>query len=1061
MSAECQVRANEKNYVLGIDLGVLSLGWAVVEYAGDKPVGILKTGARIWEYSDASTLTVQKGQETPPGQERRQARQQRRQIFRRAQRLRRTCSVLQAMGLLDPGRRNSRARKQLWETVDQQAKEWLKSNIPGLADDPQLDHKFVYHLRAAALDHPLPKILLARVFFHLAQRRGFQSNRRVVSRSEEEGEVKKAISLLEHEISESGCRTLGGYFATLDPYTTRIRGRWTSRKMYQDEFERIWSAQIAINPGILDLSQKSRLFKAIFYQRPLKSQKRLVGRCSLEVIVRRGPDGPREVRPRQAALASLEAQRIRYMQRINDLEFTDPEGERRTPTQLEREQLYQLAETVEEISFSQIRKALGIPTGKKGAEWECNLERGGETKIPGNKTAARLRKILGNKTWDGFSESDQKKLVDTILAYLSPEALQSHLENVWKFDSDTARQLSNIELEQGYHSFSRRAIRKLLPLMHQGKRLNEAIKAVYGHTGRLRSVQERLPPVWKVMPELRNPLLVRALTELRKVINNLIRKFGKPQYIRIELGRELKLGKKRRQELAKEMRKREAERERAAKVIEETLHRKARPNEILKYLLADECDWECPYTGKKISVLTLLGDQPQFDVEHIWPFDRTLDDSFGNKTLCYHEENRQVKGNKTPFEAYSDSPDRWREILERVKRFKGPFAKEKLRRFLAADIPQDFPMRHLSDTRWITTAAADYLGYLYGGRIDSEGRQRVFTVTGPLTALIRRGWNLDGILGGPEKNRFDYRQHAIDAIVIALIDQAIVQQISLLSSRLWGTDRPTAVQLPEPWPSFYHDAKNAILNIVVSHRISRRLSGALHEQTHYAPPDNNGRTKIRKPLAALSAKEVENIVDDTIRKYVQHALANAEKKSPKEFFGNPENLPVLKGKNNHVAVVKSVRVWVSAKPVAVGNGDRVRYVKPGNNHHIEIYAIVDEHGNPVKYDGRCVTLLEAVQRKRRGEPVVCRNHGPNTRFLFSLSKNECIEWTNENGEKELLRVVGIADNDIEFRLLYDARPSNLVREAKDRIRGGYSKLFERRARKVLVTPLGEVLPAHD
>lgn len=1062
MFREPEVRINEKSYILGIDLGVLSLGWAAIAYEDGQPMGILAMGARAWEYSDASTLTVQKGQEQPPGQERRKARQHRRQLFRRAQRLRRTYRALQEMGLLPPGQRNSESRKKLWDAIDHQAKKWLRENIPGLASDPLLDHTFIYHLRTAALDYALPKPLLARVFFHLSQRRGFLSNRRTKSGDEDECAVKKGISVLQQEISNHKGRTLGEYLSTLNPFLKRLRERWTSRKMYQEEFERIWEAQTARNPGSLDPNHKSRLFKAIFHQRPLKSQKKFVGCCSLEVIIRQGPNGACEVRPRRAPLASLEAQRIRYMQRINDLEFNTPDGQRRVLTQTEREQLYQLAERTEEITFAQIRKALGIPTGRKGADWECNLERGGEKKLPGNKTAARVRKILGDAAWDAFSEAKQKELVDTILAYLSPEALQRHLETVWEFDANTARQLSDIELEQGYHSFSRRAIRKLLPLMQQGKRLNEAINNVYGGTRRPSPVHQQLPPLCQVMPELRNPLLIRALTELRKVVNNLIRKFGKPEFIRIELARELKLGRKRREKLAKEMRKQEAQRNRAAAAIEETFHRKARPGEILKYLLAEECNWECPYTGRKISVHTLLGDQPQFDVEHIWPFDRTLDDSFLNKTLCYHEENRQVKRNRTPFEAYSTMPDRWREILERVKKFKGPFARGKLERFGTEALPQDFPLRHLSDTRWITSTAADYLGHLYGGRIDAGGRQRIFTVTGALTALIRNGWNLNGILGvTDEKNRFDYRQHAIDAIVIALTDQGIVQSISHLSSRLWGTSRPTAVQLPEPWSGFYRDVKNAVLSIVVSHRVSRRLSGPLHEQTNYAPPDSNGRTKVRKPLASLSTKEVENIVDDTIRKLVQNALKNSQKNSPRDVFSDPANLPVLEGKNGHSSVVKSVRVWVSAKPIPVGKGHRVRYVKPGNNHHIEIYAILDDNGTPVTYHGKCVSLFEALQRKRRGEPVVCRDYGPNTRFLFSLAKNECIEWTNENGEKQLLRVVGIADNDIELRLLHDARPSTLVKEADDRIRGRYSKLYERRARKVVITPLGEVLPAND
>ena len=47
--------------------------------------------------------------------------------------------------------------------------------------------------------------------------------------------------------------------------------------------------------------------------------------------------------------------------------------------------------------------------------------------------------------------------------------------------------------------------------------------------------------------------------------------------------------------------------------------------------------------------------QPQFDIEHIIPFSRSLDNSFHNKTLCDVKENRDVKQNRTPYEAYAST----------------------------------------------------------------------------------------------------------------------------------------------------------------------------------------------------------------------------------------------------------------------------------------------------------------------------------------------------------------------------------------------------------------------
>lgn len=1046
---------NQKSYILGIDLGVVSLGWAAIEVNGQGPKGLLAAGVRCWDTSDASPSNAEQGKKKPANQTRRESRQTRRQLFRRAQRLRRTYRTLQDMGLLPPGPRSSTVRKATFDAIDQQAKEWLKQNVPALTNDELLDHTFVYRLRAAALDYALPPQLLGRVFFHLAQRRGYLSNRRSAPKEEKHGEVEKGISELEQNIRASGARTLGEYFSRVNPLEQRIRARWTSRKMYQHEFELIWNAQRPHHPTVLTDENKEKLFKALFFQRPLKSQKGLVGRCTLECLTKDLGNGNVErIYPfRRAPMACLEAQRIRYMQRINDLTLIDPKGDMRSLTQEERQTLYALAETHQKKTFDAIKKVLGLT----GEGWKFSMERGGEKELPGNKTAVRIRRIIGTKTWENLSESQRKELVDTIIAYLSPEALAARLQKVWHFAPEVADKLSKVTLESGYHKYSRRAIRKLLPLLEKGDSLNTAIQKIYGGTQRKTDVHDLLPPVQEVVKDVRNPLVVRALTELRKVVNALIRKYGKPQLIRIELARDLKNPRKVREKRAEEMRQREKQRKAAAAKIQEVLGREAKGADIEKYLLAEECNWECPYTGRPITLEALLGDQPQFDVEHIWPFSRSLDNSFANKTLCYHQENRERKQNRTPFEAFGSNEQEWHEILARVERFKEPFKSEKLRRFKAESIPEDYPQRDLNDTRWISREAADYLGHLYGGRIDPSGKQRIFAIKGQLTAIVRQAWDLNSILGGgPEKERNDHRHHAIDAITIALADASLVQRISWAAARLPKTFSRIVVQIDPPWEGFLNDVRQQIHNIVVSYRPNRRVSGPLHDANFYTPPIGGQKPKHRKQLKDLSPKEVSKIVDDRIRTLVQETLERHGGKEPKKVFNSPENLPVFNGRK-----VKSVRIWVSDHVMPVGQNHRIRYVIPGNNHHVEIYAVLDAAGREVKWEAQIVSLYEAYQRKMRGQPIVCRDFGPRTRFKFSLAKGDYIEWVNDESEVQLLRVVGISNNIIEFRLPNDARPSTLVRKAKERIFAGYNTLLRRRARKVWVTPLGEVRPAND
>jgi CRISPR/Cas system Type II protein with McrA/HNH and RuvC-like nuclease domain len=171
---------------------------------------------------------------------------------------------------------------------------------------------------------------------------------------------------------------------------------------------------------------------------------------------------------------------------------------------------------------------------------ECNLERGGEGKIPGNRTAEKVFAVLGD-AWRNMPQQGCDRLVQEVLQAEHPDELAVRLEKAYAFDSGIAAQLSAIELEQGYCALSRRAMRKLLPGLETGRRLNEVRKEIYG-AQLLRGNKEcdRLPAVGKVASSLRNPVVSRALSELRKVVNAIVREYGKPAKVRIELARDIK-----------------------------------------------------------------------------------------------------------------------------------------------------------------------------------------------------------------------------------------------------------------------------------------------------------------------------------------------------------------------------------------------------------------------------------------------------------------------------------------------------------------------------------------
>ena len=139
-----------------------------------------------------------------------------------------------------------------------------------------------------------------------------------------------------------------------------------------------------------------------------------------------------------------------------------------------------------------------------------------------------------------------------------------------------------------------------------------------------------------------------------------------------------------------------------------------------------------------------------------------------------------------------------------------------------------------------------------------------------------------------------------------------------------------------------------------------------------------------------------------------------------------------------------------------------RYAAPGSNHHMEIFAAFDNQGKETTWGSKIVNLFEAHRRVRAGEAVVQREFGPNTKFLFSLAGGEYVQMKNGDGKRSIYRVTVISGNQIEFRLHTDARPITILKKIQGaRVRCGPSALMRAKARKVVVDPLGNILPAND
>lgn len=1125
-----------QEYTLGIDLGTNSLGWAIVELIDDVPVKITRTGVRI--FAAGVDVDPKSGRERTLNGQRREALQQRRQIWRRKRRLAKLARILQSAGLLPPtdALSDSEPRQNCFNTLDAKilTSPWFLAMHPVCAipkkertGDQRLEvHRLKqllpYLLRAAAVEQAIEDPhFVGRAIYHLAQRRGFWSNRKTKPKKDEErGKVEDGIKTLRSEMGE---KRLGQYFASLSPFERRIRDRWTSRDMYQAEFKAIWERQAEDHPAMQREGLRQEVFNAIFEQRPLRLKGGLVGRCEFEPAERRAP----------AHL--LMSQRFRLLQVVNNFRYRARGGEWQELGPEKRKELIAALESCSTMEFREVRELLGLKTSHA-----INLQRDKkEARMPGNDTASQLIAVFG-EAWV-TSREEQRKIVasaDSILGIRDfdqrRKCAEKYLAKKGVDELEKARNaFLNIKFEASYRSLSVKAMERFMPLLERGfqygalsphyQYLDEVADELVGlvdagvsHEVACEKVLNRepepivplelLPPVLSEQVErrignVRNPIVTRSLTELRKVVNTITKRYGKPTRIHIELLRSLKKPRAERERIWKENLSRDKRNKTSEEKVKELAPHldRVRGRDIEKYRLWQESK-HCPYCLKCMTPRLMFGEDSEYQIDHIIPFGLSLDDSFVNKVLCHTECNRR-KGHRTPFQAFSENPPGYdyqamikyvktfqtdkETRAEKVRRFK--MDKEALEKFLARRPAQQF-----NDSAYASRLAADYLALLYGGRVDADGNLRVRARSGGLTKYFREAWNLNSILrdgytkngGKVLKPRHDHRHHAIDAAVIAATDQEMVRWLNDAAKRrqLGDPGRFSDFSAPPRWPTFRNELKREVTvespeRIQVSHRISKKVSGAIHKETNYSLREfGKGVRRHRVALRDLSADKImnEKVIPDK-------GLRDATRKKLMELGGDPKKFPApddyenLDGfpsfvKDGRRIPIKKVRIAETVKTRKIGDAPRVRYVKPGGNHHLEIFGLPGADGRDKKWETLgVVTMLDAYQRLRQNppQPVVQEVAEPGWEFRFSLSQGETLAFHEGpfKGQYFVIRTISEEEKSgsvkIEMVPINDARLKADIKKSRLWITKSPNELRKWGARKVVVTPIGEVTEAHD
>ena len=780
--------------VLGLDLGVGSIGWSLIALDEDqRPAEILGMGCRIVPLTKEENKFASGGG-ISENAKRTQMRTMRKMLDRYQQRRTKLANILREHQMYPDEALMELPLMQLWQLRADAATPGRQLSLPELG----------------------------RVLYHLSQKRGYRH-----SRSDESGEKKDTEYVAEvksryQQIQEEGL-TVGQHFAKLLKdneqhserggvyYNYRTKDQVFPREAYAEEFDRIMAVQRGFHPSLTD-RLIAKLRDCIFYQRPLKSCKHLVSYCEFErkqvelpvkQVERDGTITYKkqlvDVGPKVAPKSSPLAEVCRIWETLNNLRLYFPDGSERTITQEERQRLFEYLQENDALSLAQTKKILKCkdedlfsnillekkkkekPTEKKKKETSKDKEDTGnpEVKIKGNTTTATLRKALkGYKQYLELLsfELTQEEKADPETGELRPviseRYQQEPLYKLWHIlysiedkeamrraltkqlgiseadlDAGLLDQLFKVDfVKQGYANKSIKFISKLLPHLMQGAMYSEAAKrAGKRHSDSLTLDELQTRPLLDKLPglernSLRQPVVEKILNQMINLVNQLKADYGEIDEVRVELARELKMSREERERTASNQRKNETENQRIAALITKDYGLHPTKTRIQKYKLWKETEGNCMYCGKTVDIKQfLLGSE--VEVEHIIPRSILYDDSLSNKTCACRECNKE-KGNRTAKEYILNKDEETQKkynarVQELFERHKISSAKRSRLHMMVADIPEDFLERHLRLTQYISREAHSLL---------AKGIRSVEDSSGGITATLRRLWGYDTIL---------------------------------------------------------------------------------------------------------------------------------------------------------------------------------------------------------------------------------------------------------------------------------------------------------------------------
>ena len=907
--------------ILGLDIGIASLGWAVVEYDREDRSNnkIVKSGVRLFTQAenpkDGSSLALP----------RRQARGARRTIKRKRQRMKKIKYLfIQYFGL---------KKEDLFVAKNREDRTIYTQRV--IAKESRKD---VWELRDKALKELLTPIEFARVLTHIAKRRGYFSNSKVEEgKQSDKGAVKAGITRVE-SLLDNDDRTVGSaiYNETKD---TKIRRNHliekrnkkgevvvkdgevvketgyqfvATRVLLEDEVKTIFKIQRELGSKIAFRELEEQYLELFNKQLPIAFDEKMIGKCTFE---------PKEDKAPKRAYASEEfialdnilktslvhketgeirelisfvsiedifkelhnkkslthkALRAKFKIddafRFNTINYIfDPEKKTKfTKKSLEKEELLTDADR-EKIEKRLKSKGKGKLKTYLDLRYFLKLKKHQEfttvkyNQNPEDATFAKLEGYHAIKTAFKDYESEFKRVFDDrdafnkiadILARKKDDGVRRELLSKLNISDKVIKKLWAYSFA-GFIRYSFKALNKIRPYLLSGIKNHEALAKVYGHHshGLKKITKQKYLRALNADEkfQITSPVAKRSIAQTRKLINAIIRDdktFGKIDKIHIELAREIKNSKKRRDEIQQGQNEYRNEKEVAKRELLEHIenmssfslseNEKGFSKLLLKYRLYRQQDGKDVYQWrdedrKGINIEKLIKDENYCQVDHILPQSRSFDNSLNNQVLTL-THNNQNKSDLIPFEWIANEDEEskgWKRFesyiggflniksAKRKKLLRKSFPKRKGDKISADDIENgedSFIARNLID---VQTTARFLKNFIEQNLIlgEDDGKQKVFTRNGMLTSTLRYQWGIN------DKNRENNYHHAEDAIIIAFATQGEVQRLSTISASEVKYNLKKVNIKKEPLDNFRDEVQKSIDEIFVSFAPRRKIGG--------------------------------------------------------------------------------------------------------------------------------------------------------------------------------------------------------------------------------------------